>query len=262
MYSINFGIAPNEAVATGRYPEDVYYCGNPWYLSTFAVAEQLYDALIVWDKLQGVNVTTTSLSFFRQFIPNLATGSYAASTSTYSTLISAIKNFADGFVLVNAQYTPSDGGLAEQYTRGNGSPLSAKDLTWSYASALTAFAARDGYVPPPWGAAGLVVPSVCSSHPGPTISVSFNVEATTNVGENVFLAGSVPELGSWSPDHAIPLSSQNYPSWGATITLPGFTFTEYKYFKKVGDKVIWASGDNWSWRGPDAGSPTLNDKWR
>ena len=155
---------------------------QPWYLSTFAVAEQLYDALIVWEQQQEITVTATSLAFFRQFISKITVGSYAGSTSTYSTLITAIKDFADGFVLLNAKYTPSDGGLAEQYTRNNGSPLSAKDLTWSYASALTAFAARDGYKPSPWGAAGLVVPSVCSFNPGPTASVTFTVEAFTNPG--------------------------------------------------------------------------------
>ena len=155
---------------------------QPWYLSTFAVAEQLYDALIVWDQQQGINITTTSLAFFRQFISDLSTGSYAASTSTYSTLTTSIKNFADGFVLINAKYTPSDGGLAEQYTRGKGSPLSARDLTWSYASALTAFAARDGFVPPSWGASGLIVPSSCSANSGPTVSVNFNVYATTVIG--------------------------------------------------------------------------------
>jgi len=161
---------------------------QPWYLSTFAVAEQLYDALIVWNQQQKIDVTATSLAFFRQFIPSLATGSYAASTSTYSTLTTSIKNFADGFVLVNAKYTPSDGGLAEQYTRANGSPLSARDLTWSYASALTAFAARDGFVPPSWGASGLTVPSSCTANPGPTVSVTFNVQATTVSGGEEILS--------------------------------------------------------------------------
>jgi len=262
IYSINKGIAPNAAVATGRYPEDVYYGGNPWYLSTFAVAEQLYDALIVWDQQQEIAVTVTSLAFFRQFIPNLTVGSYAASTSTYSTLITSIKDFADGFVLINAKYTPPDGGLAEQYGRDNGSPLSARDLTWSYASALTAFAARDGFKPPSWGAAGLFVPLICTPNPGPTVIVTFDIQATTNLGENVFLTGSVPELGNWSPDHAIPLSATKYPTWNATVTLPGYTFVEYKYIKKDGDKVIWASDPNWSWRTPDAGSVTLDDVWR
>ena len=156
---------------------------QPWYLSTFAVAEQLYDALIVWEQQQEITVTATSLAFFRQFIPQTTVGTYTASTFTYSTLIAAIKDFADGFVLINAKYTPSDGGLAEQYTRNNGYPLSAKDLTWSYASALTAFAARGGYSPPPWGAAGLIVPpSVCSSFPGPTVTVTFEVVVPTKPG--------------------------------------------------------------------------------
>ena len=155
---------------------------QPWYLSTFAVAEQLYDALIVWEQQQMINITATSLAFFQQFIPNLDTGSYAASSSTYYNLTTSIKDFADGFVLINAQYTPSDGSLAEQYTRASGSPLSARDLTWSYASALTAFAARDGFIPPSWGASGLTVPSSCTANPGPTVSVTFSVQATTAWG--------------------------------------------------------------------------------
>lgn len=76
IYDINFDIPAGEPVATGRYPEDCYYSGNvsflsysylgqwlygvliiflcmkPWHLTTLAVAEQLYDALIVW-KSQG-----------------------------------------------------------------------------------------------------------------------------------------------------------------------------------------------------------------
>lgn len=35
MYSINSGIAQGVAVAVGRYAEDTYYGGNPWYLNTF-----------------------------------------------------------------------------------------------------------------------------------------------------------------------------------------------------------------------------------
>ena len=33
IYSINSGVASNAAVATGRYPEDVYYNGNVSYIS-------------------------------------------------------------------------------------------------------------------------------------------------------------------------------------------------------------------------------------
>jgi glucoamylase len=210
---------------------------KPWYLSTFAVAEQLYDAVIVWDNQKAINVTNTSLPFFRQFIPAIKTGTYRRSTSTYSKLLSSIKTFADGFVLANAKYTPINGGLAEQYTRNNGSPLSAKDLTWSYVSALTAFAARGGFTPESWGATGLAVPSVCHPNPGPIPHILFTVNATTEYAgetnkmnpshenmnsltrlfftpleiENVFLVGSIPELGNWDPSKAIALSPTDDP---------------------------------------------------
>lgn len=71
--------------------------------------------------------------------------------------------------------------------------MSAADLTWSYASALTAFQARDGFVGASWGAAGLVVPAACStggsggSGSGGTVAVTFNVQATTEFGGEYLL---------------------------------------------------------------------------
>ena len=198
IYAINSGIIANAAVATGRYQEDVYYGGNvsaavlatlpvslfpqPWYLTTFAVAEQLYDALIVWNHQGSLTVTSTSLGFFQQFNTSLTTGTYTASSSTFISLTDAIKIFADGFIAIGAQYTPSGGALSEQYSRTNGAPLSAIDLTWSYASALTVFAARAGQTSASWGAQGLSVPSSCFTSDAPTVSVEFNVHATTVLG--------------------------------------------------------------------------------
>jgi glucoamylase len=53
------------------------------------------------------------------------------------------------------KYTPNDGSLAEQYLRSNGNPISAKDLTWSYAAFLTANSARAQAMPASWGAASV-----------------------------------------------------------------------------------------------------------
>lgn len=85
---------------------------------------------------------------------------------------------------MNAKYTPSNGGLAEQFSKNNGAPLSAVDLTWSYASALTAFQARSGLVSASWGAKGLVAVSSCSppQSTSPTVAVTFTVQATTVFG--------------------------------------------------------------------------------
>jgi glucoamylase len=197
---------PDQAVATGRYAEDVYFGGNvseynlsfilmsssfskPWYLCTAAVAEQLYDALKVWNKQGSLTVTVVSLSFFKQFAP-VQPGMYDSSTPTFATLTSQIKLYADGFLYIMAKYTPKDGHLAEQFSRNDGNPLSAADLTWNYAAALTAFAARNGTtLPASWGAKGLLVPAVCQKYDGPAAQVTFQVIAyTVWGGEILFLS--------------------------------------------------------------------------
>jgi len=98
IYTINSGIAEGTAVSVGRYPEDSYQGGNPWYLNTLAAAEQLYDALYTWNKQGYIPVTATSLAFFEDFSSSVTAGTYASSTSTYSTLYNAVKTYADGYV--------------------------------------------------------------------------------------------------------------------------------------------------------------------
>ena len=286
IYGVNSGIASTAAVATGRYPEDSYYSGNvsllalyqtvqvdgqplplqPWYLAVFAVAEQLYDALITWDKLGSLNVTSTSLAFFHQFDSSVTAGTYASSSAEYSTLTSAIKTFADGFLEVNSKYTPSTGSLSEQFDKNSGSQLSASDLTWSYAATLTAFAARSGKTYASWGAAGLT--STCGGSGGGggggsgTVSVTFNVQATTFFGENIYITGSVDALENWSPDNALILSAANYPIWSITVSLPASTVVQYKYIRKYNGQVTWESDPNDSITTPASGSYIQNDTWR
>ncbi|KAF8158198.1 glucoamylase [Crassisporium funariophilum] len=264
IYAINSGVASNAAVATGRYPEDTFYGGNPWYLTTMAVAEQLYDALIVWKKLGSIQVTTTSLAFFQQVLPGVTVGTYASTTPTFTSLIANIKTYADGFLAVVAKYTPSNGALAEQYTRSSGTPLSASHLTWSYAEALSAFAAREGVVPASWGAQGLTVPAVCErSGGGPgSVAVTFNVQATTVLGENIFLTGSTFSLADWSSDNALALNSDNYPTWRITVNIPAGTTFQYKFIRKNNGNAVFESDPNRSQTLPSAGAYTINDSWR
>lgn len=164
IYAINSGIAEGTAVSVGRYPEDSYQGGNPWYLNTLAAAEQLYDALYTWNKQGSITVTSTSLPFFQDLDSSITAGTYASSSSTYTTLYNAVKTYADGYVNIIATYAQSNGSLSEQFSRSNGAPLSAYDLTWSYAAFLTAAARRAGVVPYSWGEpTASSVPAVCSS---------------------------------------------------------------------------------------------------
>lgn len=155
VYPINKPAQKSDPIATGRYPEDVYFGGNPWYIATLAVAEQLYDALLTWDALGAITVTPTSKAFFEQLSPDIFPGTYRSDSSTYLRLADAVRAHADGFVEVVARHTPPDGRLAEQFDKTNGEPASAADLTWSYAAALTAFRSRKGGFGGSWGAKGL-----------------------------------------------------------------------------------------------------------
>lgn len=230
------------------------------------MAEQLYDALIVWKAQGSLNVTSVSLPFFKSIYSSAAVGTYASSTTTFTSITSAVQTFADGFVAIVAKYTPSNGGLSEQYDKSTGAPLSAVDLTWSYASAVTAFEARAGKTFASWGAKGLTLPSSCASTGGGggsgTVAVTFNVQATTVYGENIYLVGSVDALKNWSPDNAILMSSANYPSWGLTVNLPASTAIEYKYIRKYNGAVTWSTDPNFKLTTPASGTFTENDTWR
>ena len=95
------------------------------------------------------------------------------------------------------------------------------------------------------------------------VQVTFNEYATTYYGQNVFVVGSIPALGSWSPDAAVALSSAGYPTWSATVPLPPNTTFQYKYIKKNPDgSVTWESDPNRSYTTGSGGTATINDSWR
>ncbi|EME79485.1 glycoside hydrolase family 15 carbohydrate-binding module family 20 protein [Pseudocercospora fijiensis CIRAD86] len=260
IYSINSGIAAGKGVAVGRYQEDSYQGGNPWYLNTFAAAEQLYDAVYQWKKAGSITITATSLPFFKDVYVAATTGTFSSSTSTFNSIITAVGVYADSYMSKAQQYTPQGGALAEQYSRSNGSPLSAGDLTWSYSAFLTAFNARKAAMPASWAS--------CSATPTLT-NVLFEETATTTYGENVFISGSISQLGNWSPDNAVALSAKNYTStnnlWFVTVQLPVGQSFMYKYLRKETDgSVRWESDPNRSYTVPKncAGSATQSDTWR
>ncbi|GAB1313339.1 glycoside hydrolase 15 protein [Madurella fahalii] len=268
IYAVNNGIPQGRAVAVGRYSEDVYYNGNPWYLATFAAAEQLYDAIYVWKNTGSITITQLSLPFFRDLLPSIAAGTYASGSSTYQSIIDAVFAYADGFVSIAAEHAHPDGSMPEQFDRNTGQPIAAPDLTWSYSSFLTATARRAGIVPPGWSAeSGNTIPSSCSrvqvagtyalatttsfppnqtpnldASPAPVpfptacananeVYVTFNERATTEWGQTIKIVGSVPELGNWNVNNAVGLSASGYSGNNPlwSITVPMRAGTVVEY---------------------------------
>lgn len=247
-------------------------------MATLAAAEQLYDALYTWNQQGYITVTSTSLAFFQDMDPSIAPGTYSSSTSTYTTLYNAVQTYADGYLNVVATYTPSNGSLAEEFSSTTGAPLSAYDLTWSYAALLTCVAARNGVMPASWGEPSAIsVPAICSptSATGPystatntnwplseiaisgattniampascttatSVAVTFDEIVTTTYGEAIKVVGDVGALGNWDTNNAVALSAIDYTSsnnlWLGTISFAAGIIIEYKYINVASNGAV------------------------
>ena len=135
-------------VPIGRYPEDIYNGtgtqvngGNPWYLTTAAVAQYFWAASAEYTDAGSITPTNISQSFFDYFTPsaNVSIGeTYSSGSAEFTAVIDSLNGWGDAFMRTAKTYTPADGSLAEEYNRNTGVPQGCVDLTWSYASIITA----------------------------------------------------------------------------------------------------------------------------
>jgi glucoamylase len=98
LYPINKNATAPAAVAVGRYPEDVYYTGNPWYLCTLACAELLYDAAAQLNATGSLTIDDISLPFFQDIYPSAAAQTYTG--RAMAPILEAMRTYGDGFVQV------------------------------------------------------------------------------------------------------------------------------------------------------------------
>ncbi|MFG3493803.1 carbohydrate-binding module family 20 domain-containing protein [Streptomyces sp. NPDC047928] len=103
-----------------------------------------------------------------------------------------------------------------------------------------------------------------STTPTPVATgASFHVNATTVVGQNIYVTGNQSALGNWNPGSALKLDPASYPVWKLDVNLPAGTAFEYKYIRKDGaGNVTWESGANRVATVPASGKVTLDDTWR
>lgn len=103
------------------------------------------------------------------------------------------------------------------------------------------------------------------------VPVLFQELVTTTYGQNIYISGSISQLGTWDASSAIALSASSYtssnPLWQTTITLPVGTVLQYKFIKKTSGSttVTWESDPNRSYTVPSACSgttATVTASWR
>ncbi|KAJ3408912.1 glycoside hydrolase 15 protein [Chytridiales sp. JEL 0842] len=143
------------SVAVGRYSGDRYDGfntngrGNPWYLTTAAVAEVAYRATIAYVKNGSINVTPLNKRLFNSpapaglGLPNIPVGTYTRTAPEFKLIVDALIGYADRHLRRIRFHGAAGNRFNEQYNRDNGSSAGVADLTWSYASILTANFARE-----------------------------------------------------------------------------------------------------------------------
>ena len=155
IYAINRGLRGG-AVAIGRYPEDRYdggidqsNTGNPWFLSAHAFAELCYRARAEFLSRGSIAINDINRAFFASlpvdqpalFKNNV---SYDSSSVEYARILDALRHQGDAFLRLSlAHMNQETGAMSEQFNRDTGYMQGARDLTWSYASYLTAYWSRD-----------------------------------------------------------------------------------------------------------------------
>lgn len=157
-------------------------------------------------------MSDVSLSFFKDLVSSISTGTYASDSATFKSITDAVSKYADGYVAIVAKYVGTDGHLAEQFDKNDGHPLSATDLTWSYAAFLSAADRRAGVIPPAWAGSVAAVPNQCGTN---TVAGSYSSATATS-----FPASQTPKDGVPTPTGTQTSTSTSTSSSSTSTSCP------------------------------------------
>jgi len=133
-YPINLKDKNLYGILYGRYPGDVYAGGNPWILTTAALASLMYR---ISNKLKSgymiTNQNTISMWLKAFNIDKMPDNDASFFKAQGDGLLLRIKNYIKDYNFH----------MYEQIDKNTGQQISAYDLTWSYAEVLNALKYRD-----------------------------------------------------------------------------------------------------------------------
>lgn len=153
LYKINIGHARHPLI--GRYPNDIYdgnlfTYGNPWNLTTHLLAQYYYSLANILETKGLIHINQNNIYFFKKLDHRLKEGVIRKTSQSrlFNKIISSLVRLGDESLEMAKRYSVcyKDGTcnhLSEQVDRKSGRQVSAKDLTWGYATLLTAMQARD-----------------------------------------------------------------------------------------------------------------------
>jgi len=146
LYSINQ--SGPEGIGIGRYPEDKYdgYSssgeGNPWILITNGFAEFYYRLASRYEQRGMLTISSLNQAFFKDLGFDFSPGVFRKDQPLFQKVVERLRSEGNQYLIRVKYHVDSDGQMSEQMNRWSGYLQGARDLTWSYASFLTALEAR------------------------------------------------------------------------------------------------------------------------
>jgi glucoamylase len=143
-YPINRTRPKDCAPALGRYAGDSYFSGGAYYFSTLGAAQFFF--LLAQAAAEGEEIVLTARSRAPLAellgLPDAALGERTLEGKLLLQLAVAALRRGDMYLETVRRYIPASREMSEQFSQYDGQPTSADKLTWSYASFVAAFAAR------------------------------------------------------------------------------------------------------------------------
>ena len=124
---------------------------QPQFFASFNSAEQLYDALMTWDRIGYIDVTPVSLKFWKQFDQGISVQRYKKGSQGYKDLTNYARGWANKIVMQLVKATPKDYVLVECIDKVTGGPYGPRGMIRALAAALGVMDAYKGLAPPNWG---------------------------------------------------------------------------------------------------------------
>ena len=129
-------------IAIGRYPEDVWFGGNPWMICTLAFSELYYLMASKYRFRSCIDIAQRALPFWRALdLPKnmrlVAGEKITRDDPRFETIMRALHAKADSFLQRVRYHTDRGTGVwSEEMDRNTGFKVSAEKLTWNSAAYL------------------------------------------------------------------------------------------------------------------------------
>jgi glucoamylase len=129
-------------VGIGRYAEDTYFGGQPWFLLTAGLSEFYYELAAKVQSMNSLKIHENNRSFFNRTLGLNLANQNLVNKSVLKLIVNRLVKLGDENLERIKTHSGGKLQLDEQFGRHSGYMTGAPHLTWSYGAFITAINAR------------------------------------------------------------------------------------------------------------------------